>query len=155
MCHSAWQGDFTCACKQVVNRLKTPMVSPHFCFIGGVKVPQGQGSSMIHRKKNDQVYKDATCLCHILWQCDFTCEASFSSECCSSWLFGRPASTKLFFLVHLLLLALSSAPLFLECFFVGLLFHFEWFFWGAFSLAFLCSAIVVLFLWARRGAPVS
>ena len=146
MCHSAWQGDFTCACKQVVNRLKTPMVSPHSCFIGGVKFPQGQGSSMIHRKKNDEVYKDATCLCHILWQCDFTCEASFSSECCSSWLFGRPASTKLFFLVHLLLLALSSAPLFLECFFVGLLFHFEWFFWGAFSLAFLCPAIVVLFL---------
>ena len=27
---------------------------------------------MIHRKKNDLIYKDATCLCHSFWQGEFT-----------------------------------------------------------------------------------
>ena len=29
---------------------------------------------MIHRKKNDLLYKAVTCLCHSLWQGEFTCE---------------------------------------------------------------------------------
>ena len=29
---------------------------------------------MIHRKKNDLLYKDATSLCHSLWHSDFTCK---------------------------------------------------------------------------------
>ena len=62
-CRSLWQGDFTQNCKQVVNRLKIPRVSPHYCFTGGVKFPQGEGSAVIHRMKNYLLYKDATCLC--------------------------------------------------------------------------------------------
>ena len=27
---------------------------------------------MIHRKKNNLIYKNATCLCHSLWQGEFT-----------------------------------------------------------------------------------
>ena len=29
-------------------------------FAGRVKFPQGEGSAVIHRKKNDLLYKDAT-----------------------------------------------------------------------------------------------
>ena len=50
-----------------------PRVSPHYCFAGGVKFPQGEGSAVIHREKNDLIYKDAKCLCHSLWESDFTC----------------------------------------------------------------------------------
>ena len=69
MCHILWQGGFTHNRKQVVNRLKIPRVSPHYCFTGGVKFPQGEGSAVIHRKKNDLFYEDANCLCHslVLW----------------------------------------------------------------------------------------
>ena len=56
--HSLWQGDFTHNRKQIVNR-----VSPHYCFTGGVKFLQGEGSAVIHRTKNYLLYKDATCLC--------------------------------------------------------------------------------------------
>ena len=42
----------------IVNKLKSPRVSPHYCFVGGVKFPQGEGSSVIHRKKNDLLHKD-------------------------------------------------------------------------------------------------
>ena len=57
---SLWQGEFTCNHKQVVNRLKPPRVSPHYCFVSGVKFPKGAGSAVIHRKKNDLLHKDAT-----------------------------------------------------------------------------------------------
>ena len=68
--HSLLQGEYTR--KQVVNRLKIPQgLSPHYCFIGGVKFPQGEGSAVIHCKKNNLLYKDATCLCHSLWQGEF------------------------------------------------------------------------------------
>ena len=43
-----------------LNRFKTPRpppVSPCYCFAGGVKFPQGKGSAVIHRKKNDLIYK--------------------------------------------------------------------------------------------------
>ena len=30
------------------------------CFVGGVKFPQGEGSAVIHRKKNDLLHKAAT-----------------------------------------------------------------------------------------------
>ena len=33
---------------------------------------------MINRKKNDLLYKDASC--HSLWPCDFNCRAAFSSS---------------------------------------------------------------------------
>ena len=55
----------------MVNRWYTgsrsPRVSPHYCFVGGVKFLQGEGSAVIHRKKNYLVYSDVTCLC------EFTC----------------------------------------------------------------------------------
>ena len=58
----------------VVNRSQTgsrsPRVSPHSCFVGGVKFPQGEGSAVIHRKKNDLLYKNATRLRHSLWHGD-------------------------------------------------------------------------------------
>ena len=50
----------------VVNRLKIPRVSPHSSIVGGVKFPQGEGSTVIHRKKNDLLHKDATY--NNLWQ---------------------------------------------------------------------------------------
>ena len=40
-----------------INRLKTSQVSPRYCFAGGVKFPQGKGSAVIDRKKNDLIYK--------------------------------------------------------------------------------------------------
>ena len=65
----------------VVNRWKTgsrsPRVSPHYCFTGGVKFLQGEGSAVIHCMKKYLLYKDATCLCspcHRLWQGDCTCK---------------------------------------------------------------------------------
>ena len=73
LCHSLWQGQFTRYRKQVVNRLKIPRVSPHSCFAGGVKLPQGEGSAVIPRKKNDLLHRNTTCLCHSLWQGQFTC----------------------------------------------------------------------------------
>ena len=51
----------------IVNRWKkgsrSPRVSPHYCFTGGVKFPQGEGSAVIHHMKNYLLYKGATCLC--------------------------------------------------------------------------------------------
>ena len=34
---------------------------------------QGEGSAVIHRKKNYLIYSDATHLCRSLWQCEITC----------------------------------------------------------------------------------
>ena len=45
----------------IVNKLR---VSPHYCFVGGVKFPQGEGSAVIDRKKNDLIYKDLQ-RCHL------------------------------------------------------------------------------------------
>ena len=48
-----WRDDFTQNGKQVVNRLKIPQgLSTLMCIVGGVKFPQGEGSAVIHRKKN-------------------------------------------------------------------------------------------------------
>ena len=59
--YSLWKGEFTRNRKQVINRLKIPQgFSPHYCFVGGMKFPQGEGSAVIHRKKNDLLHKDAT-----------------------------------------------------------------------------------------------
>ena len=44
----------------VVNGSRSPRVSPHYCFAGGAKFPRGEGSAVIHRKKNDLIQKDAT-----------------------------------------------------------------------------------------------
>ena len=44
----------------IVNKLKSPRVSPQYCFVGGVKFPQGEGSTVIYRKKNDLLHKDTT-----------------------------------------------------------------------------------------------
>ena len=76
VCHSLWQGEFTCNHKQVVNGLKPPRVSPHNCLVVGVKFPKGEGSAVIHHKKNDLLHKDATyiyvCVTYSLWKCEFT-----------------------------------------------------------------------------------
>ena len=56
MWHSLWQGEFTPNRKQA----QPPRVSPHYCFVGGVKFPQGDGSAVVHRKKNDLLHKDTT-----------------------------------------------------------------------------------------------
>ena len=37
----------------MVNRLKIPQGLSTLLFVGGVKFPQGEGSAVIHRKKND------------------------------------------------------------------------------------------------------
>ena len=63
VCHCLWQGEFARNRKQVVNWLKPPRVSPHYCFIGGVKFPKGEGSMVIHHKKNDLLHQDATYMC--------------------------------------------------------------------------------------------
>ena len=34
-----------------------PRVSPHYCFAGALNFPQWEGSAVIHRKKNDLLYK--------------------------------------------------------------------------------------------------
>ena len=39
---------------------RSPRVSPHYCFIGGVKFPKGEGSAVIHHSKNDLLHKNAT-----------------------------------------------------------------------------------------------
>ena len=54
---SLWCCEFTCYCKQVTNRLKIPQGLSTLCIVGGVKFPQGEGSAVIHRKKNDLIYK--------------------------------------------------------------------------------------------------
>ena len=50
--------------QSLVNRWYTgsrsPRVSLHYCFIGGVTFPQGEGSAVIHCKKNDLLYKNIT-----------------------------------------------------------------------------------------------
>ena len=57
---------------------RSPRVSPHciYCVVGGVKFPQGEGSAVIHRKKNDLLHKDATymyvCVTYSLWKGEFT-----------------------------------------------------------------------------------
>ena len=74
-CLSLWQGEFTRNRKQVVNRLKISQGLSTLCFIGGVKFPQGEGSAVVHRKKNGLLYKTATPdvgLCHCIWQGEFT-----------------------------------------------------------------------------------
>ena len=64
-CFTGGVCDFTHNHKQVVNRLKSPRVSPHHCFTGGVKFLQGEESVVIHCKKNYLLYKDTTCLCSL------------------------------------------------------------------------------------------
>ena len=75
VCHNLWQGELTHNHKQVVNRPKPPRVSPHYCFIGGVKFPKGEGCAVIHHKKNDLLHKDATyiyvCVTYSLWKGKF------------------------------------------------------------------------------------
>ena len=74
--YSLWQAEITRNREKVVNRLRSPRVSPHYCFIGGVKFPQGEGSAVIHRKKNDLLHKDATymyvCVTYRLRKGEFT-----------------------------------------------------------------------------------
>ena len=50
----------------IVNKLR---VSPHYCFVGGVKFPQGEGSAVIDRKKNGPASQIYT---YRLWK-EFTC----------------------------------------------------------------------------------
>ena len=58
--HSLWESDFTCHREQVVNRLKIPQGLSTLYFAGGVKFPHGEGSAVIHRKKNHLQYKHDT-----------------------------------------------------------------------------------------------
>ena len=69
-CGSKWQCDFAHNCKQVVNtkQAQDPAGSLHISFTDEVKLPQGEGSAVIHHKKNYLLYKDAACLCHSLAQ---------------------------------------------------------------------------------------
>ena len=75
--YSLWQAEITRNREKVVNRLRSPRVSPHYCFIGGVKFPQGEGSAVIHCKKNDPLQKMANtynyvCVTSSLWKAEFT-----------------------------------------------------------------------------------
>ena len=60
------------------KQAQDPLGSLHILvFAGGVKFPQGEGSAVIRCKKNDLSHKKrkkvAACLCHSLWQAEFTC----------------------------------------------------------------------------------
>ena len=57
----------------IVNRLKIPQGLSTLYFAGGVKFPHGEGSAVIHRKKNYLLYKDTRYQWHSLWESDFTC----------------------------------------------------------------------------------
>ena len=51
-------GDFTHNSKRVISRLKIPQgLSTLLFFAGGVKFPQGEGSAVIHHRRNDLIYK--------------------------------------------------------------------------------------------------
>ena len=39
---------------------RSPRVSPHSYFVGGVKFSKGEGSAVFHRKKNDLLDNGAT-----------------------------------------------------------------------------------------------
>ena len=67
------QGD--CTCKQLINSSRSPRVSPHYYFPGGVKFPQGEESAVIYCMKNYLFYEDATCYN----LCDFNDVTAFSS----------------------------------------------------------------------------
>ena len=73
-----------------------------------MKFPQGEGSAVIHRKKNDLLYKDATC--HSSWPCDFIHSVTFFSS---------------LFSILLLLLSLLILPVmaFSLAFYYQVLFH--------------------------------
>ena len=75
-CLSIWQGEFARNRKQVVNWLKPTRVSPHYCFIGGVKFSKGDGSVVIYHNKNDLLHKDTTyiyvCVTYSLRKGEFT-----------------------------------------------------------------------------------
>ena len=63
-----WQCDFTHDHKQMVNTKRgsrCPRVSPHHCFMAGMKFLQGDKSVVIYCKKNYLLYKDTTCLCSL------------------------------------------------------------------------------------------
>ena len=51
VCHCFWQGEFARNRKQEVNLLNPPG-SLH-TIVSSVKFPKGEGSAVIHRKKND------------------------------------------------------------------------------------------------------
>ena len=75
--YSLWQAEITRNREKVVNRLRSPRVSPHYCFIGGVKFPKEGGSAVIHRKKSDPLHKVANtynyvCVTYSLWKGEFT-----------------------------------------------------------------------------------
>ena len=93
------------------------MVFPHYCFTGGVKFPQGEGSAVIHRLKNPPALQG----CHL----------SVFSECCFLVLLARPSSIRTVlsgFVVlfqHFVWLCSSQsgfprAPFQFECFILGL-----------------------------------
>ena len=58
LCHSFWQCEFTRDRKQVVNKLKS--LQGLSTLVSGVKFPQGEGSVVIYRKRNDLLHKAAT-----------------------------------------------------------------------------------------------
>ena len=86
-----------------------------------MKFPQGEGSAVIHRKKNDLLYKDATCLCHSfsrLWVLFLVGLFLLALSLAPSSVLGAfsvlfmPSSTELFFLMVLFFLTLRGRFLF-------------------------------------------
>ena len=73
VCHRRWKGDFTLNRKQVANRLKIPQGLSTLMFRRWSEFPQGEGSAVVHRKKNYLLYKDTRYQWHSLWESDFTC----------------------------------------------------------------------------------
>ena len=53
--------DFTYNGKRVTNRLKIPQGLSTLCFVSGVKFPQGEGSAVIHRKKDRPALQRRDC----------------------------------------------------------------------------------------------
>ena len=85
--YSLWNGKFTRNRKQIVHQLKIFQSLSTLelqCVVGGVKCPQWEGTVLIHHKKDDLVFKDATiCLSHILWQGQFATESAFFGKICA------------------------------------------------------------------------
>ena len=59
LCHSYRQDESTPNQKQIVNRLKIPQGLSTLLFRRWSEVPQGEGSAVVHRKKNYLLHNNA------------------------------------------------------------------------------------------------
>ena len=121
---------------------------------------------MIHRKKKKlpalHYYKDASCLCHSLWQCDFTCcNDAFSSvlilmSFCSAFFYQALLLSGAAMFYHFVGLFFSRLHAVFMTFFLGMLWQSSSSYsWGSFLLRMLCIkllSILCIFMPCPFGA---